>query len=300
MLILEVLDEFLRDRYNKGLLPRSIQDYEAFIQMFVKYSGNIEISMLTSHLISDYIRGLYLKGLSKATIGTYLRNLKIFLKFCETNSYITTSLSTRVTIPKQPKKILTIYSDDEIKLIFSKIDIKIEWLRYRNSAIVALLLDCGLRLSEVVNLKRGDINYKDRVIKVSGKGDKERLVPMGKMTEFYIENYIALAKEENCMETDGALFITNKREPITRDTIKQLIQKMTYKLPFEFSAHKLRHNFATNYCIDEYLSKGSMDAIKLKILMGHEDLETTMRYIHLANQIIISKTDISHLDKIYS
>ena len=81
--------------------------------------------------------------------------------------------------------------------------------------------------------------------------------------------------------------------------IKFLMQKISNDLDFTFSSHKLRHNFATNYCLDEYEKRGVVDIYKLMVLLGHEDIKTTRRYLYLANQIIASNSNVSHLDKIF-
>ena len=77
-----------------------------------------------------------------------------------------------------------------------------------------------------------------------------------------------------------------------------LISKISKKLPFEFSSHKLRHNFGTNYCLDQYDKYGQIDIYKLMVIMGHEDIKTTRKYLHIANSIIVARSNISHLDKI--
>ena len=81
--------------------------------------------------------------------------------------------------------------------------------------------------------------------------------------------------------------------------VKNFMWNLAQKLPFEFSSHKLRHNFATNYCIDQYEKHGFVDIYKLMILTGHEDVKTTNRYLHIANQIIVSRESVSHIDKIF-
>ena len=86
---------------------------------------------------------------------------------------------------------------------------------------------------------------------------------------------------------------------LTPDSVKHLISKIGKCLPFPFSSHKLRHNFATNYCLDQYEKHGQIDVYSLMILMGHEDVKTTERYLHFAKQIIASRQHISHLDAIF-
>ena len=91
----------------------------------------------------------------------------------------------------------------------------------------------------------------------------------------------------------------DRNSPITDNAVKLLVNRMAKKLPFEFSAHKLRHNFATNYCLDQYEANGQIDIYRLKVLLGHSELKTTEMYLHIANEIIASQTHISHLDKVF-
>ena len=85
---------------------------------------------------------------------------------------------------------------------------------------------------------------------------------------------------------------------MTCDSVKHMVYKLADKLDFELSSHKLRHNFATNYCIDQYEARGQVDIYSLMYLMGHEDVETTQRYLHFAMEIIATRNHVSHLDKV--
>ncbi len=295
MKLSKALELFQAHCYLKGLESRSIENYYSFLQMFIKYVGDNDLELLNYNNVGNYIQHLYDKKLSKATVGTYLRHLKVFVKYLETEKYIEHGLSLKINIPKQSKKIIYIYSDEEIKEIFQSITNPVDWLEYRNSAIIALMLDSGLRRSEVSKIKMEDYDIKNKNLKVNGKGDKQRLVPVGKFTQFFIKKYIQAVPFSLSLQ----LFITINNEPLTDNAIKLFVSKLSATLPFDFGCHRLRHNFATNYCIDEYKEKGSVDIYKLMLLLGHEDILTTRRYLHLANQIILSKSTISHLDRIF-
>lgn len=299
MIISNCFQLFIKNCILKGLLPRSIKNYEEIIQRFINFTGDIDMSLLNKESINDYTMSLYDRKLSKASIGTYLRHLKVFLKYCEQEGFTRHKLSSEVKIPRQPKKLITIYSNEEIQCIFDEVYAPGQWINVRNTFIIAVMLDCGLRLSEVANIKLGDIDTNKNIIKVTGKGNKERLVPIGKLSIDLLYEYLDLITELRTIKSDDFLLLRNEDyEPITNNAIKLFLSKLSVKLPIDFSAHKLRHNFATNYCIDEYNRTGSMDIYKLKTLLGHEEIKTTMRYMHLANQIIIANTKSSHLDLI--
>lgn len=269
---------------------------QEFINSFIKLVGDIDIADL-EQAISEYTVHLHNKSLSKTTIATYLRHLRVFLRYLEKEKVIS-DIADKVILPKENKKLVTIYSDEQIKELFNAITIEPEWLRYRNSALIALMLDSGLRLEELTKISSKDYQEKNHLLLVHGKGSKERLVPVGKFTEYYIKNYLESAPHY-LLERSESLFVTRSGEVLGRDTVKQLVSKLRKDLSYNFSCHKLRHNFATNYCLDQYGKYGKIDIYTLMVLLGHEDIQTTRRYLHLANQIIASKTNCSHLDLIY-
>ena len=129
---------------------------------------------------------------------------------------------------------------------------------------------------------------------VCGKGNKERTVPLGSFTIRFMREYLRL-----CPHKSDKIFVERRGEPLTCNAVKLLVRKLAKELPFELSSHKLRHNFATNYCIDQYETRGNIDIYSLMIIMGHEDIETTERYLHHAKEIISTRNSISHLDKLF-
>ena len=233
------------------------------------------------------------KPVSKSTRATYIRHIKIFLQWCE-NEYTVSYSAHNIKIPKSPKRSVRIYSDDEVRQIFNAVSTEKDWLTLRNKCIIALMYDSGLRQSEVCTLLKSRISYNDKRMTVFGKGNKERTVPLGQLTQKFMKAYVAACpfQDSDCM------FLTRRGKPLTCNAVKLLIARLADKLPFELSSHKLRHNFATNYCLDQYDKYGQVDIFRLMYLMGHEDVETTKRYLHFANEIIASRGCISHLDSV--
>ena len=232
------------------------------------------------------------KPLSKATRSTYIRHVKIFLRWAE-NEYTAAYSARAVKVPKSPKRNVRIYSDDEVKQIFSGIQAETPWLTLRNKCIVALMYDSGLRQSEVCTLQKSNISFSDNRMTVRGKGDKERTVPLGQLTRHFMLEYFA-----QCPYSDNTVFLNRRGEPLTCNAVKLFVSRLADSLPFELSSHKLRHNFATNYCIDQYREHGQVDIYRLMYLMGHEGIDTTRRYLHMANEILASQGCISHLDNV--
>ncbi len=295
MTLKDAYDNFIFSRQLADLSRKTIDDYAQFIQPFLTLVGSDkDFQELSQADISRYLQGLMARPVSKATRATYIRHVKIFLRWCE-NEYGAQYTSRLIRIPKSPKKSVLIYSPDEVRQIFAAIHSEIPWIAFRNKCIIALMYDSGLRQSEVCLLQRSRVSFADNRLVVHGKGDKERVVPLGSLTRQYMTAYF-----ETCPYTLDVVFCNRYGEPLTCNAVKLFVSRLSGALPFELSSHKLRHNFATNYCIDQYEKNGQVDIYRLMYLMGHEELETTRRYLHHANEIIAAKGCISHLDSILS
>lgn len=285
------LNAFLFDKKICGLSKKSLSDYQQFLLPFIKFV-NRPLSELSIYDVNAYFCTLLERKVSRSTYATYVRNVKIFLRWCESH-YDFNINAKSIKIPKSPKKNPYIYSDDEIKAIFSTI-YSDDWLSVRNCCIVSLMLDSGLRQSECSSLRWDNVYMESNYINVFGKGDKERIVPLGTMSKRFLEEY-----SKKCPFLSKTVFVNRCGDDITNNAIKLFVSKYAKIFPFEFSSHKLRHNFATNFLIDSYYKKGFMDVYALMSILGHESLETTNRYLHIANQVVYSKAHISHLDNIY-
>ena len=294
MKLQDVFDNFILSRRLADLSPKSILDYRQFIAPFIASVGSdFPVSDISQDIINGYIEKLLDKPLSRSTRETYIRNVKIFLKWLQSECPVGYDYR-RIRVPRGAKKNVKIYTPDELQEIFEHIHAESEWLTFRNKCIIALMYDSGLRQSEVCSLERSRVSYSSDTMVVRGKGYKERTVPLGGLTKRFMREYIAL-----CPFSSEKVFVNRRGDPLTCNAVKLLISKLSSELSFEFSSHKLRHNFATNYCIDQYEERGQVDIYRLMILLGHEDIETTKRYLHHANEIVGAKGCISHLDKVY-
>ena len=293
MTLEEAKQEFLHEKEVNGCSEQTVRDYHFFIKVFLDYKGNCELKYITKGDIEEYTLDLYKRDLSKATHHTYLHHLRIFFMWCAKKTTLQFDPA-EIAVPRSPKKKLRIYSTEDIRLIYTIECTNVDWLNVRDRAVVSLMLDSGLRQMEPCTITLQDIDFSAKRVKVRGKGNKERIVPLGNITIALIKRYLELTPYK---ETKY-LFCSQYGKPLTRNAIKLFVRKMKEQLPFEFSSHKLRHNFATNYCIDKLENEGTVDTYSLMYIMGHESIETTERYVHLAREIIASKTHISHVDKV--
>lgn len=197
----------------------------------------------------------------------------------------------KIRLPKAPKKNVHIFNDVEIDTIFDSVKSSYTWITARNKAIVAIMLDSGMRLNEVSTLRQCNIDYQRMIFKVTGKGAKDRLVPFGNVTKNFISDYLLI-----CPYKSQYLFVDRCGGQLSKNAIQTFVNRLKHELNIDLSSHKLRHNYATNYCIDNLRIKGNTNIYDLSVLMGHSTIETTKRYEHFAYELIAAENSISHLD----
>lgn len=293
MTIQQAFDDFILSRKLADLSQKTISNYIQFVTPFVDFLGaNIPLADVTQEHITRYLEKVINKPISKATRTTYIRHVKVFLKWCTENQETHYNYK-RVKVPKPPKKNVKIYTTEELLEMLDNVQAESDWLTMRNKCILALMYDSGLRQSEVCTLELARVSFTERRMVVHGKGNKERTVPLGTLTSTFMRQYLDM-----CPYTSKMVFVNRRGEPLTTNAVKLLVSRLSDKTEIDVSSHKLRHNFATNYCIDQYEEHGQVDIYRLMIIMGHEDIETTRRYLHHANEIIGTKNCISHLDKL--
>lgn len=292
MTIQQAFENFILSRKLSDLSSKTISAYTQFVRPFLLYIGlGKNIDVITQLDINKYIGTVVDKPLSRSSKATYIRHLKIFLRWCE-NEYNVTYKAKEIKVPKSPKREVRIYSEDEMVMIFESVEAESEWLIVRNQCIISLMYDSGLRQSEVCGISWKNLSLEVNRIIVRGKGDKERTVPLGNLSKQLLTKYSTL-----CPFKSDIVFLTRRGKPLTCNAVKLMITKVSQDLPFDLCSHKLRHNFATNFCISQYDRFGHVDIYKLMYLMGHEEIETTQRYLHFAYEVIASRDNISTLDR---
>lgn len=281
----EVLDKFITNQKVIGNTKETIEYYKKRIGYFIDFVNDKDINNV---VIDDYNSyAIYLinkitdKGtnLSSATIKTTLNASKIFLKYSYDNKYMISDLYKNIKPYKQIKKTIVVLSAEDInKLLNSQNEFTIIGLR--NLLAISLMLDAGLRVSEVVNLNVEDISKELGVIKVLGKGKKERLVPLTDSIIKYYDKYVFLASLYS-----GALFLDSDTGlRMTSSGISQILRRIKKEQHFnKLHPHYLRHTFATLFLVN------GGDPVHLQLILGHTTLYMTEQYLHLANQMTLQK-----------
>lgn len=280
MTIREAIDSFLLDQRVRGNSSKTIDYYSFALGLFSDYVGaDHDVSYVNLRLCKEYYLHLVEdKNVNSVSIQSYIRGLRSFLRWLYEEEYIETNICDKFKLPKATRKVIDVLSDEEIDRLLASLSGS-EWLTVRNRLIVALMLDSGLRLNEVVTLQASAVHLNDRYLIVTGKGDKQRTVPFGEFTAKTLEEYISITK--NAGVKTGLLIKVSETlcgfEPVTESTIKNIFRKLKVRANIpRLYPHLLRHTFATRY-----LENGG-NIYTLQMILGHTSLEMVKKYLHLA------------------
>ena len=276
-------DQNLRSFFNfliieKGLSKNTVKAYETDITGFIKWiNKNNKQSLLNikESSVNQYISYLFSLKLNSSSVNRKISSLKSFYLFLLKKKLIRYSPFSEVISPKQEKYLPASMSESEVEKLLNSPDASKE-IEQRDKAMIEMLYATGMRISELVNLKITDIDMNRSVIKVMGKGSKERLIPFGESASEALFNYLKIRKDSSSKE----VFISNRGRKITRVAFWQRIKVYLLRenLKISISPHTLRHAFATHL-----LNRGA-DLRSVQLLLGHSDLSTTQIYTHIAKQ----------------
>jgi site-specific recombinase XerD len=219
------------------------------------------------------------KGLSGHTINCYLRSLRIFFSWLVSEEIIAANPFDRVKIPRPPRKVIPVFSDSQIRDLLAAIDMSTAE-GVRDYTIVLTLLDAGLRVSELCQLTLAHVWLEEGMVKVLGKGNKERLVPIGRQVQRALWHYIGRYRPEPALPRCDAVFLTRDGRPLTKDRVEKLMAGYGRKAGIagvRCSPHTFRHAAAV-----KFLRNGG-DVFSLQRMLGHSSLEMTRRYCELAD-----------------
>ena len=262
---------------EKGLAQNTLEAYKRDLSEFEDFCISREIQSLNDVTRSDlngFILWLHDEKLSPSSVIRKIASLRGFFKWLCANEYIKTNPALTIEQPKIPKRLPKVVSVHEIEEILNQDLSKIQ------SVILELLYGCGLRVSELVNLKVTDINIKAKYLECTGKGSKERIVPIGKKAIAALKKYLpkrTFTVNNFHIETARLLIDEDGRE-LTRQDIYNFISEQGKKIHKHISPHTLRHSFAT------HLIENGADLRVVQELLGHSDVSTTQLYTHVSKK----------------
>lgn len=223
MTLQNTFDEFLITQQIKGNSQKTVAYYRNCVSPMISYIGaDMDIHLLNAEILRKYALFLRRRGICDNSYKTYIKGIKAYLHWLFEEDYTALNLSDKLKLPKAQRKTIDILNPAEIKFIFSCFDTKnIQGLR--NYCICALMLDSGLRRGEVIRLKVSDVHIFEGYAVINGKGNKQRLVPLGNKSKRYLIKYINLRPIDIDSE---ALFLTKQGRPITSSTIARIFKTL--------------------------------------------------------------------------
>ena len=267
-------------KVERSLADNSVNAYIRDIRKLADFSSKIKVDELNISVneIREFIADLNSKNISARSQARIISGVKAFFKYLIIEDYITNDPTMLIENPKIGLKLPEVLSVGEIELIISSIDLSNKQGE-RNRAILETLYSCGLRVTELINLKISNINFKEGYIKVIGKGDKERLTPIGSNALKYISIYVNEVRihQKISKNHEDFVFLNNRGSKLSRVMIFTLIKRIVDKVGIKkkVSPHTFRHSFAT------HLIEGGADLRAVQEMLGHESITTTEIYTHL-------------------
>jgi site-specific recombinase XerD len=288
--IRECIDDFLIEQQVRGNSPKTQKHYFRCLGLFERFQSpkNPDISAVSVSDCKAYYIHLSNRNVSSVTVQTYIRALRAFLSWCYLEGYISENIPKKFRLPKAQKKKIDILTDSEVEQLFRCLSGR-DFISVRNYCIVALMIDSGLRLNEVVTIRRDKIHIAEGYAIVNGKGNKERFVPLGLNSKRALLRYCAIVPNK---EKETPLFVKDTLIPIKESTVKQLFRKLKSRsgIP-RLHPHLLRHTFATRY-----IERGG-DIYSLQSILGHTSLEMVKKYVHLIpSKTVVNFAVLSPLD----
>lgn len=279
----EQIEQFIRYlEVENDASKHTLRAYKKDLDSFSEYVGEKErdIEMID---VRGFIASQISNGLSKTTAARRLASVRSFLNYLCREGFIRSNPAKLVTNPKTEKRLPNFLSVDDVFTLIEKPD-GIGFLYARDRAILELLYSSGLRVSEIAQLNVDDINTKEGLVKVRGKGKKERILPIGSKAIDAIKTYVV--EKMLLKKKEGAMFLNRSGSRLTDRGVRRMVVKYSRMIGIngQIGPHTLRHTFAS------HLLQAGADLRVIQELLGHSSLSTTQKYTHI---------DITHLMDVY-
>ena len=275
-------------KLERGLSINSIKSYEYDLNLFKNFIQSNKMSDTPFNCKPETVKNYLYNNLSNKKSRSQARSIsaiKSYFNYLIFEGHIKKSPISDIESPKLENKLPDVLTEIEIEELIKSFDIK-ENFGQRNRTIIEVLYGTGMRVSELVDLKLSNIFFKENIIKIIGKGNKERFVPLGKIASNEIRKYLKI-RDNSIIDSkfSDIVFLNRYGRGLTRSMIFKIISDSYKKIGLDkkISPHTLRHSFAT------HLLKNGADLRKIQIILGHESITTTEIYTHL---------DTYHLDEV--
>ena len=267
-------------KLERGLSNNSIRSYNHDLVLFKKFLNTNKINVTPISCKAENIKSYLYKNLSKKNSRSQARSIsaiKSFFNYLIFEGHLKESPVSNIEAPKIERKLPKVLTLDQINQLIKSVDLNHQFGQ-RNKTIIEVLYGTGIRVSELINLKLSNIFFEENIIKVTGKGNKERFVPLGKKASDEIKSYL---KDRDKLKIDSRfsdlLFLNRYGRGLTRSMIFKIINDTSVNIGLDkkISPHTLRHSYAT------HLIKNGADLRTIQLMLGHESIITTEIYTHL-------------------
>jgi len=308
--LIELIDYYETCNRAEGKSPKTISWYSANLKSFRNYLQNRHLSdsldNIDTKLLREYVLYLLKKTryenhpytpakpelLSTATVHGHVRTLRAFFNWLVGEELAQNNPARDLKPPKIVRKVVSTLSDEEIRVILNTFGISPS--DTRNQTLFLILLDTGLRIGELINLKMEDVHMDEGYLKVLGKGKKERIVPIGNNAQKILQRYLFRFRPKPNNPVIDNVFLSHYSRPLTDNSMKLVFSRLAKRSGvYRLHAHLCRHTFATRFLIN------GGDVFSLQQILGHSTLEMVRHYVNLASShIAIQHQKYSPLDRL--
>jgi integrase/recombinase XerC len=287
------ISEFLSFlRHEKNASPHTLAAYERDLRQVAAYLKEREVrwDKAGNVLLRGFLAELHEKKRKKSTVGRKLAALRSFYAFCIRKKWTTENPAKVLATPRQEKKVPSFLSEDEATALLD-LPRSGKLLDLRDKAILELFYATGIRVSELVGIETGDLHFGERLVRVRGKGKKERIVPFGRKARETLEEY---SRSRRCLidkeAAEPAFFLNYRGRRLTTRSVQRMVRKHIRRTAVarKISPHSLRHSFASHL-----LGRGA-DLRVIQELLGHASLATTQKYTHVDLKQLLAVYKKSH------
>ena len=279
-----ILDKFIQTfidylKFEKRYSQHTVRSYQDDLTQFFRFLdeqfGEVELNQISASFVRSWLAELKEKKISSKSINRKISSLKSFFKFQLRTGALNKTPMAGIINPRMGKRLPVFVEQQDMQDLLKKVEFPDDWQGHTDKLLIAIFYNTGMRLSELINLPEHQINYHSKTIKVLGKGNKERIIPVSDELMMQIKNY-TIEKEKTGLNTDKYLLVNEKGKKLYPKyaylTVKKYLGKIT--TIDKKSPHVLRHSFAT------HLTNSGADLNAVKELLGHSSLAATQLYTH--------------------
>ena len=280
----------------RNLSDNSIRGYVTDLESFLKHMsklGIVEFNQLEIEHIRSWLANLQSTGVARSTLTRRIVSIRAFTNWAAANGWLNSDLGANLAVPKPHKVLPEVLNVEEATTVLKALEVKAaeepSALTIRDLALVEVLYGSGIRVSELCGLNLGDIDRTRNTLNVIGKGDKQRVVPVGIPAMTAIDNYLNQGRSEFANQSSqDALFLGSRGKRIDQRTVREVVYEAMKAVGASMGPHGLRHSAAT------HLLEGGADLRTVQEILGHASLATTQIYTHVSPERLQSAYKQAH------